>query len=265
MTERPLLEAQGLRRRYRARGLTGIGDPVQALDGVDLAVAAGESVAILGTSGAGKSTLARVLLALEKPDAGWVRFDGHEISRMSEAAIRPLRRRFQPVFQDSLAAFDPRVRVAASVAEPLAALGIGSAQERRRRVDAVLELVGLGRPLAARYPGSLSGGERQRAAIARALAPEPELLVLDEPVSSLDAPVALAILDLLDELRRRLGLAIVLITHDVVAARAVCDRVLVMQAGRCVEEGPTGEVLRSPSHPGTRALVEAAPVLDLEP
>jgi ABC-type glutathione transport system ATPase component len=264
MTDRPLLEAQGLRRRYRARGLTGRGDPVQALDGVDLAVDAGESVAILGTSGAGKSTLARVLLALEKPDAGWVRFDGHEISGMSEAAIRPLRRRFQPVFQDSLAAFDPRVRVAASIAEPLAAPGIGTVQERRRRVGAVIELVGLSRSVAARYPGSLSGGERQRAAIARALAPEPELLILDEPVSSLDGPVALAILDLLSELRGRLGLALVLITHDVGAARAVCDRVVVMEAGRCVEEGPTVEVLRAPGHPATRALVDATPTLDLE-
>jgi peptide/nickel transport system ATP-binding protein len=264
MTAPPLLEAVGLRRSYRARGFSGRGRRVAAVDGIDLSVAAGEAVAVVGGSGAGKSTLVRLLLALEKPDDGVVRFDGRRISAVAESEVRPLRRRFQPVFQDPLASLDPRMRIGAAVAEPLEAMKIGDAARRRERLAEVLELVGLPTSAAARFPVALSGGERQRAAIARALAPEPELLILDEPVSSLDAPVALRILDLLADLRRRLELTIVLVTHDFHVVRLVCDRVVVMHAGRVVEQGATARVLGAPEHDATRRLLAAVPTLDFE-
>ena len=263
MTETPLLEAVGLRRSYRARGFSGRGRRVAAVDGIDLTVASGEAVAVVGGSGAGKSTLVRLLLALEQPDEGVVRFGGRQISAVSESVVRPLRRRFQPVFQDPLASLDPRMRIGAAVAEPLDGMKIGDAGQRRRRVADVLELVGLPGAVGTRFPGSLSGGERQRAAIARALAPEPELLILDEPVSSLDAPVALRILDLLADLRRRLDLTIVFVTHDLHVVRLVCDRVVVMRDGRIVEEGATSGVLSAPGHDVTRRLLAAAPTLEI--
>lgn len=262
MTDAPLLEAVGLRRRYRARGLDGRGAGVTAVDGVDLAVAKGDAVAVVGGSGAGKSTLARLLLALERPDEGVVRFDGHELSAMSAASIRLLRRRFQPVFQDPLASLDPRMRIRAAVAEPLAAMGIGDATVRRRRVAELLDRVGLPERVERCWPAALSGGERQRVAIARALAPGPELLILDEPVSSLDATVALQVIDLLHELRRNLDLTFVLITHDVDVAAELCDRVVVMRAGRIVEEGATDRVLGAPEHAYTKRLLEAVPRLE---
>jgi peptide/nickel transport system ATP-binding protein len=255
----PLLEAAGLRRSYAARGRRRGGERIVAVDGVDLAVEPGEALAVVGGSGAGKSTLVRLVLALERPDAGSVHFDGHEISRLPESAVRPLRRRFQPVFQDPLASLDPRRTLAESVAEPLAAFGIGRGPERRTRVAALLEGVGLDPAIGRALPGSVSGGERQRAAIARALALEPELLVLDEPVSSLDGPVAVQIIDLLADLRERLGLTVVLVTHDLSVVRALCRRVAVMAAGRIVERGATDDIFSTPTHQATRALLEAIP------
>ena len=263
MNTAPLLEAVSLRRSYPARGLQGVGDRVMAVDGVDLGVSKGGALGVVGGSGAGKSTLVRLLLALERPDEGVVRFDGLEISAMSEAAIRPLRRRFQPVFQDPLAALDPCMRISTAVAEPLAAMAIGDQAQRRRRVAELLDRVGLPAGVRRRYPSALSGGERQRVAIARALAVEPELLVLDEPVSSLDAPVALQVIDLLHELRQRLELTLVLVTHDVHVVRELCERVVVMQAGRIVEEGETSQVFEDPEHDYTRELLEAVPKLTL--
>ncbi len=258
MSRSPLLEAVGLRRSYPARGGRRRGERVVAVDGVDLAVEPGGALAVVGGSGAGKSTLVRLLLALERPDDGVVRFDGHEISRLPASAVRPLRRRFQPVFQDPVASLDPRMRIGDSVAEPLAAFGIDSAGGRRDRVVGLLEQVGLDADAARALPGSLSGGERQRAAIARALALGPELLVLDEPVSSLDAPVAVKIIDLLVDLRRRLGLTVVLVSHDLTVVRALCDTVAVIMSGRIVERGATDRVLTSPEHPATKALLEAS-------
>jgi len=258
-----LLEAVGLRLSYPARGFKGVGERVMAVDGVDLMVTRGEALGVVGGSGAGKSTLVRLMLALEHPDEGVVRFDGHEISTMSEAAIRPLRRRFQPVFQDPSASLDPRMRISAAVAEPLAAMAIGDPAQRRQRVRELLERVGLPANLHRRYPSALSGGERQRVAIARALAPEPELLILDEPVSSLDATVALRLIDLLHDLRRRFELTLVLVTHDVHVVSEICDRVVVMRAGRIVEEGKVARVFATPEHEYTRQLLEAVPKLTL--
>jgi peptide/nickel transport system ATP-binding protein len=258
----PLLRAEGLCRRYPARRRSG--PEVAALDGVDLTVQHDESVGILGESGAGKSTLARLLLALERPDAGTVWFDGQPISAMPRARVRPLRRRFQPVFQDPIASLNPRLRVETIVSEPLIAFGDSNRAERRARVAELLDLVGLPADAARRLPGAFSGGERQRIAIARAMAPRPELLILDEPVTFLDRPVQAQILDLLAELRARHGLTIVLISHDVDVVRTVCERIAVLHHGRIVEQGSTDDILIRPEHPYTKRLLEAGKVESLK-
>jgi ABC-type microcin C transport system duplicated ATPase subunit YejF len=259
----PLLQAEGLWRSYARRGPAGSSGPVvEAVRDVSLTVGRGEALGIVGRSGSGKSTLARLLLALETPDRGNVRFKGRLISGVPEAEVRPLRRFFQAVFQDPSTSLDPCLKVRTIVAEPLAAHRIGSADERRRRVCELLEWVGLAADSADRFPDGFSGGERQRLAIARALAPEPELLVLDEPLSSLDVPVQARILDLIADLRAQLDLSLVMISHDFAVIRGLCERVLVMHRGKVVDEGATEEVFRSPRHDVTRQLVESAAVTD---
>jgi ABC-type glutathione transport system ATPase component len=254
-----LLRAEGLHRSYPARGRRGT--MISVLAGVDLTVEPGQCVGVVGSSGAGKSTLARLLLALERPDAGTVIFDSHPISAMSPAQVRPLRRRFQAVFQDPIASLNPRLTVATIVSEPLVAFGLGSRDERRQRIRELLDQVGLDEGSARRFPGAFSGGERQRIAIARAVAPEPELLILDEPVSFLDLPVQTEILRILAELQTRYGLAMVLISHDMDVVRSLCDRIAVLHDGKIVEEGTTDDVLNRPEHPHTQSLLEAKPSL----
>ncbi len=253
----PLLEATALRRVYPPRGGGRSTEPVVAVDGVSLHVARGRCLAVVGASGSGKSTLGRLLVALERPDAGRVLFDGIPISALPEARLRPLRRRFQPVFQDAFGTLDPRLDVASSVSEALLAHRLGSAAERREKVAALLAEVGLPPDLDRRLPAALSGGERQRVALARALATEPELLILDEPVSSVDAPSRWRLLDLLGHLEDARQLAMVLISHDLDSVVALADHVMVLEAGRMVEEGPPDDILSRPEHPYTRELVAA--------
>ncbi len=259
-----LLEAEALCRQYPTRGLRRAKvRTVAAVDGVSLQVNRNETFAVVGESGAGKSTLARLLLALERPDSGVVRFDGAAISELAQNRVRPLRRRFQAVFQDTDASLNPHLSIATSVAEPLLAHRLGSGHERRDRVRELLQLVGFAdSDIGKRLPAALSGGERQRVAIARAIATEPELLLLDEPLSSLDVSSCSQLLDLLHDLRERLGLALVLISHDLTVVRRLCERVAIMLQGRFVEQGPTATVLSSPAHPYTRQLLAAAPVPD---
>jgi len=251
----PAMEATGLRKSYARRGVTGAGRRTTALDGIDLCVRWGESWGIVGESGSGKSTLLRILLALDPPDTGEVRFDGTVITGRPERSLRPLRRRFQAVFQDAYASLDPRLSVRTIIAEPLMAHGLASGSGLDRQVRALLDAVGLPRAFEARRPATLSGGERQRVAIARALAPKPDLLLLDEPVSALDVSFRRQILDLLDELRHGLGLTTITISHDLETIGRLCTRVAVMYRGRIVESGPAGEVLARPLHPYTALLL----------
>jgi ABC-type glutathione transport system ATPase component len=255
----PILAAEKLCRTYRGAGAGS--NEVAAVNNVCLELAHGEALAIVGQSGSGKSTLARLLLALERPDSGEVRFEGAPISRLPERVVRPLRRRFQAVFQDPGSSLDPCLKVGSIVAEPLAAHDIGTAREQRVRVREVLDQVGLPGGAEHLYPDAFSGGERQRIAIARALAPAPSLLVLDEPVSSLDASVRTEIIELLLDLRRLYGHALVMVSHDLGVVRRLCERAAVMEDGCFVETGRTGDVLSHPEHPATRALLRAATAL----
>jgi len=258
----PLLEARGVARRYPPRG--GVGGLAWreqvVLDDVSLALRPGEILGLVGRSGAGKSTLARILLGLEPPNGGEVRFRGQPIGDLDGAGLQRFRRAVQVVFQDPHASLDPRHSLGAIVSEPLAVHGVGERRGRRERGAQLLREVGLpGTELfLGRNPRELSGGERQRVALARALACGPEVLILDEPVSALDVSVRGQVLNLLLELHRGTGLALLLIAHDVRLVARVCDRVAVMAGGTIVEEGAPHSVLASPTHPATAELVGAA-------
>jgi len=260
-----LLEVRGLTKHFPARGaLVGRSAVVHALDGVDLAVAPGELVGIVGESGSGKTTLARCILGLTAPTGGEIQFHGQDITHLRGAARREFRRSVQPIFQDPYASLDPRWPIARTVREPLDAFGIGRPAERDARVAALLDRVGLPGRSADRRPHELSGGQRQRVGIAAALALEPELIVADEPVSALDVPVQAQILNLLAELQRDLGLALVLITHNLAVVEHICDRAAVLYLGRLAEEGPIDELFGDPEHPYTQALMAAIPYPDPE-
>ncbi len=262
MPEPAAVEGRALVRRYAPRGLFRDRRKAvfAAVDGVSIRLEKARVYGLVGRSGAGKSTLARLLAGLETPDEGDVMIAGEPVGGAARERRRELRRRVQLVFQDAGAALDPRQSVLRAVSEPLAVRGALGPSRRRGRVEELLEAVGLGRGagLLSRLPRELSGGERQRVAMARALACEPTVMLLDEPVSALDASVRGQVLNLLGELRERLDLTMMLISHDVQVVAGTCSRVGVMLAGRIVEEGPVAEVLGRPRHPYTRALVAVA-------
>jgi oligopeptide/dipeptide ABC transporter ATP-binding protein len=232
---------------------------VRALDGIDLDVARGELLGLVGESGSGKSTFVRALAGLVRAEAGSARFDGVELLGLARRDWRPLRRRLQLVFQDPGTSLDPTLRVGASVAEPLEIHRLLPRPERAARVAALLRRVGLDPALGSRRPHELSGGERQRVGLARALALEPELLLLDEPVSALDVSVQAQVLNLLADLRAAQGFAAVLVAHQLGVVRHLADRVAVLFAGRLAEDAPTDALFAAPLHPYTRALLAAAP------
>ncbi|WP_341720977.1 ABC transporter ATP-binding protein [Micromonospora sp. FIMYZ51] len=236
---------------------------VRAVDGVSLQVRRGETLGLVGESGSGKSTTGLALLRLVDPTTGSVRVAGEDVTRWSRGRLRALRRRVAMVFQDPQASLDPRHTVGSSIAEPLAVHRLtdrGAA--RKRRVAELLDMVGLRRDLADRHPHELSGGQRQRVGIARALAGEPDLIVLDEPIASLDLSVQAQIMNLLRRLQRELGLTYLFIAHDLAAVEHMSDRMAVMYLGRIVESGTPAQIWREPAHPYTAALLSAIPVAD---
>ncbi|MEU7899180.1 ATP-binding cassette domain-containing protein [Nonomuraea sp. NPDC049152] len=251
----PVIEARDLTKVYR----TSLFKPeVQALRGVSLDVGRGERFGIVGESGSGKSTLLRLLCGLDQPTSGSITFDGRQIVGRRERDLRFLRDDLQIVFQDPMSSLDPRMRVRDIVAEPLVALG----RPAEGRVAALLEEVGLPASAADRYPHQFSGGQRQRIAIARALAPQPKVLVADEAVSALDVSVRGQILNLLADLIDTHGLTLVFVSHDLSVVRHVCESVAVMHRGSIVERGLVDEVWAEPRHEYTRTLLQAVPTLE---
>jgi peptide/nickel transport system ATP-binding protein len=238
---------------------------VQAVSNVSFEVARGETLGLVGESGCGKSTLGRAVLQLLRPNAGRVVFDGVDLVRAQGEALRRLRRRLQLVFQDPIASLNPRRRVGDIVAEPLVIAGVKDAAARERRVRAVLAAVGLDADLVMRRrPHEFSGGQCQRISIARALVLEPDLVICDEPVSSLDVSIRAQILNLLEDMKQRYGLTLLFIAHDLAVVKAISDRVAVMYLGKLCEIGPADQVFAKPAHPYTAVLLAAIPVADPE-
>ncbi|WP_240539798.1 ABC transporter ATP-binding protein [Salinarimonas soli] len=247
-----LLDVQDLVKDYRDAA----GAPLRAVDGVSFTLAPGEVLGIVGESGCGKSTLGRMLMRLVEPTSGRILVDGSDLTKLGGRALKRERRQLQMVFQDPYGSLNPRHKVGTIIGEPLVIHGIPN---RRERVAELLDLVGLPREAVDRYPHEFSGGQRQRIAIARALALEPKVIIADEPVSALDVSIQSQIINLITDLRARLGLSMIFISHDLSVIRHVSDRIGVMYLGRMVEIAPTAALFAAPRHPYTGALLSAIP------
>lgn len=258
----PLLDVRNLVKRYEHRSWRGPARVSDAVASASFTVDGGEMFGLVGESGSGKTTIARCLLRLVEPTSGEVRFRGDDILQYDAARLRTWRRDVQMVFQDPYSSLNPRMRVSDIVREPLDIHGVGDRGSRAARVDELLAMVGLERTAAARFPDAFSGGQRQRIALARALALSPSLLVADEAVSALDVSMQAQVVNLLLDLRRRLGLACLFISHDLRLVQFICDRVAVMYRGRIVEMAAVGRLFGHAVHPYTRALLAAVPQPD---
>lgn len=253
----PLMEVRDLVKTYQGKS-----GAVHAVKGVSFSVMKGQSVGLVGESGCGKSTTSSILVRLADPTSGEILFDGDDLAKTpaKKFARDPRRAKIQMVFQDATDSFNPRHTARHSIEEPLARLGGLSRRERKERVGELADLVGLPRPLLDRFPHQLSGGQKARVGIARAIALDPEFLVLDEPTAALDVSIQAIVLNLLVDLRAKLGISYLFVSHDLHVVRLLCDYVIVMRDGEIVEEGPVATVMQTPSHPYTRELLAAAPV-----
>lgn len=262
-----LIDIRKLEKRYILGGGMLKGRPriIRAVDGIDLQIIEGETLGLVGESGCGKSTLARLLMRLEKPDGGEIVFRGQNIFSLSPEEMKTYRRRVQMIFQDPYSSLNPRKTALGIIQEPLDIHRVALRKENRETAKQLMARVGLSREQAGRYPHEFSGGQRQRIGIARALALAPALLVADEPVSALDVSVQAQIMNLLRELRARMGLALLFIAHDLAVVRYLCSRVAVMFRGRVVESGPADAIFGAPAHPYTRSLLDSVPDVDRAP
>jgi peptide/nickel transport system ATP-binding protein len=262
----PILEVNDLKKHYPIRGglFASVTGHVFAVDGVSFTIARGETLALVGESGCGKSTVGKAILRLVDLTAGQVVLGGQRIDQLSAGALRPLRRRMQVVFQDPFSSLNPRMTVRDIIAEPITNFGLAEGRAIDERVGDLMEKVGLRRDAVDRFPHEFSGGQRQRIGIARALAAEPDLIICDEAVSALDVSVKAQIVNLLCDLQRELGLALLFISHDLAIVEHMAQRVAVMYLGRIVEIGTRDQIFSAPRHPYTQALLSAVPVPDPE-
>jgi peptide/nickel transport system ATP-binding protein len=261
MSDAPLLEVQDLVKHYRLprERLLSPAPLVRAVQGLSFSLGAGRSLGVVGESGSGKSTLARLVMALEPPTAGRVQLDGQDLHALAPAALRAVREKLQMVFQDPYGSLDPRRSILQTVSEPLRVLHGATPAEQRERAADSLDAVGLRATDLGKYPHEFSGGQRQRIAIARALITRPKLIVADEPVSALDVSVQAQVLNLMQDLQDKFGLAFLFISHDLAVVDMVCDEVLVLYQGRVVEQGAPEVLFQRAAHPYTRALLQAVP------
>jgi len=259
----PLVEVQDLKKHFAlGSGLFAHPPIVRAVDGVSFAIEKGRTLGLVGESGCGKSTVSRVLMRLTEPTAGRILIEGHDIAEASGRDLHALRRRVQMVFQDPYASLNPRMRAADIVREPLDNYNIGTRAERRERVEHLFSRVGLRKDQLEKYPHEFSGGQRQRIGIARALALEPQLIILDEPVSALDVSVQAQVINLLVDLQAELGVSFLFVAHDLAVVEHISDRVAVMYLGRIVEIGERSRIFGQPLHPYTQALLASVPEPD---
>ncbi len=264
MSEETLVRLRGITKHFPVKSgvLQRTTDHVKAVDNVDLDIRKGETLGLVGESGCGKTTLGRMLVRLLEPTSGTIEFDGNDITHASERDLRSFRRRVQIVFQDPNASLDPRAHVGDIIAEGLRIHDVGDEDEQKERVREVLEVVGLKREHAGRYPHEFSGGQRQRIGIARALALNPDLIIADEPVSALDVSVQAQVLNLLKDLQAEFGLTLLFVAHNLAVVEHISDRVAVMYLGRVVEITDRRSLYANPRHPYTEALFSAIPIPD---